>query len=296
MEIKLIQDLEEAKKMWQLLSPQESIYDLWDLRFCFYQYDKRPLYFYVAYEKGEAVALLPLQYIEEKNFLEFFAENFTESNRPFVKAGYEYLIPELFAAPKLPLKIFDLLGVDSFIKQLPLEDYVYFFDVSDCKNFNDYLLKAFPSGKKRYNFNRLFNILERNHRVEVIYDDFSDLDLLMDLNVKNFGDDSYLRPGVERQPFYDLLKLPWEWKMVTIVVDGRKLASSLSVIYNNVYFYLIVGLDISEVPDVFKYLTKVNLELAINSQLKIFNCALGDCGWKQNWHLEREPQYQYERK
>ncbi len=295
-EIKLIQDLEKAKEIWNQLSKNETLYDRWDVRYCFYKNAPAPLYFYVAYDGVEPVALLPLQYSPKGNYLEFLAESFIEGNHPFFKSGYEYLLPELFKIDwPHPVQIFDLDGIDEFTSALPLEDYVYYTDVSKFKNFDDYLLHAFPNGRKRYNFKRLFTILEKEHVLEIIRDDFSGLEALMDLNVKNFGDESYLNTKVERQAFFDLLQLPLDWKMMALAVDGHKLAYSLSVIYNQVYYYLIVGSDISEVKDAFKYLTKANMELAINSGAKIFDCSLGDCNWKQYWHLDKKPQYKFEK-
>jgi hypothetical protein len=43
--------------------------------------------------------------------------------------------------------------------------------------------------------------------------------------------------------------------------------------------------------EVFKHMTKVNMEIALENKLKIFDCSLGDCNWKQYWHLDKRPQY-----
>jgi hypothetical protein len=293
-EIKVVHDLETAKSLWNKLSPKEFIYDLWDFRHCFYQNDPQPLHFYAAYDAGRPVALLPLQYNQELSCLEFFAENFVENNRPFFVAGYEYLLPQLFNQDfNRTVKIYDLEGVDEFIRTLPLEDYVYFIDLSGFNDFNDYLLKVFSDRKKRAKFKRLATLLEEEHEVKTIINDFNDLKLIIDLNVKQFGEESYLKTAKERQPFYDLLQLPLEWRAVTIMVDGIKLAGSLSVIYRGTYFYMIAGADTSRVPDVFKYLTKANLELALAEKAKIFNASLGDCNWKSHWHMTKQPQYKF---
>ena len=294
MEIKVVNDLATAKFLWNKLSPNENIYDLWDFRYCFYKHDPQPLHFYVSYDDGQPVALLPLQYNQEMACLEFFAENFMENNRPFFKAGYEYLLPQLFNYDfGRSVKIYDLEGIDEFTRALPLEDYVYFADISSFNSFGDYLLKTFSDRKKRAKFKRLSTLLEKEHEVKTILNDFDDLKLILDLNAKHFGAESYLKTEKERQPFYDLLKLPLDWRAVTIMVDGVKLAGSLSVIYRGTYFYMIAGVNISDVPDVFKYLTKANLELALAEKAKIFNCSLGDCNWKSHWHLDKQPQYKF---
>ena len=290
----VISDLEEAEKVWRALSPNEMIYDLWDFRYAFYKVYSYPLYFYTVYDNDEPVALLPLQFNKDWNGLEFIAEELAYDNHPFIKKGYEYLIPELFNEVTMRTKIFDIAGIDEFTKGLPLEENsVYFYNIELYNNFDDYLLNAFPNGRKRYNFNRLLLNLERDHDVKVIYDDYSDLELLMDFNTKYFGDESYLRTKEERQPFFDLIKLAYNWKMITIEIDGKKLACSLSLTYKDTYYYLIVGSDITEVPDAFKYLTKINLAEAIKNKVKIFNCALGRGGWKEYWHLNKYPQYEF---
>jgi len=295
-EIKLIQELDQARDVWNKLTPSETIYDLWDFRYCFYKNVPDPLYFYVIYENNEQVALLPLQYNEKKNYLEFLAEYFIEGNRPFFKPGYEYLLTDLFNIDfPHPVKIYDLEPVADFISNMPLEDYVYFYDLNGINNFNDYLLKAFPNGRKRYNFKRLFQLLERDHEVEVIYDDFSNLSKLIELNIRNFENESYLKTKIEQQVFFDLLKLPLDWRMISIKIDDNLLAHSLSVYYKETYYYLIVGSDISEVAEVFKYLTKANMELAIKLGAKIFDCSLGDCNWKKYWHLTKKPQHKFEK-
>lgn len=289
--IEVIKDLGMAKDIWNLLSPQENIYDLWDFRYCFYTSDPQPLYFLVAKDDGRPVALLPLQYNQGLKCYEFFAENFMENNRPFFAPGFEYLLPELFNQKfDKTVKIFDLDGGDEFTEALPLEDYIYYIDIANFKNFNDYLLKAFATGRKRSHFKKMLS--PSDHEIKVILNDFDDLQLVMDLNVKRFGEESYLRTKIERQPFYDLLKLPLDWQLTTIIIDGIKRAGSLSVIYRGTYYYLVGGWDLS-IPNILKYLTKANLEIAINNKLKIFNCSLGDCSWKSFWHMDKLPQYNF---
>lgn len=293
-EIKLVSDLKTAEDLWNKLSPKNNIYDLWNFRYCFYQSDPQPLYFYTAYDDDQPVALLPLQYNQELACLEFFAENFTENNQPFFASGYEYLSQRLFEQDfGKTIKAYDLDGIDEFTCALPLEDHVYFINLAGLGSFDDYLLKAFSDRKKRAKFRRIATLLEEKHEIKTIINDFDDLKLIMDLNVKSFGAESYLNIGKERQPFFDLIKLPLDWRSITVVVDGVKLAGSLSVLYRDTYFYMIAGADMSTIPDVFKYLTKANLELAIASGAKIFNCSLGDCNWKSHWHMDKQPQYKF---
>jgi len=295
-EIKIINDLEKAKEVWEKLTPQELFYDVWDVRYCFYKLSVCPLYFYTAYDGDEPVALLPLQYNEKKNYLEFLAEELIEDNRPFFKKGYEYLIKDFLAIDfPHPLKIFDLMGEEEIITSLPLEDYVYFIKLEGLKDFNDYLTRDFTNRHRRHSFKSIFKNFEKNHKVEIVYDNFNDLNTLFELNVLSFEKESYLKTEIERQGFLDLVKLPLNWKMITVIVDGVKLAVSLSVVYNGAYLFLISGADVSTIKEAYKYLTKINLELAIKEKAKIFNLSLGDCNWKLHWHPDKSPRYKLEK-
>ena len=66
---------------------------------------KFPLHFIVGYDGAKPVGLLPLQlntgkgptpdsYGFKKNFLEFFGGDDMDSNKVFVKEGYEFTVPQ----------------------------------------------------------------------------------------------------------------------------------------------------------------------------------------------------------
>ena len=109
--ITVVKDLPEAERLWQLLSPQTTIYDSWEFRYCFYKYFNFELFFYVAYDDATPVALLPLQYNSDTGWLEFFGgDNYMEDNRVFVKPGYESIIPKIYASVDRPAKLEFIIG------------------------------------------------------------------------------------------------------------------------------------------------------------------------------------------
>lgn len=290
-EIKVISELAEAKKLWNLLSPQESIYDLWDFRFAYYQADLAPLKFQAAYEDGRAVALLPLQFSREYNCLEFFAEEFVEDNRLFFLPGYEKVIPDLYDNIKEKVKIYDLAGGDPYTEKMPLEDYVYYLDLKNINSLEDYL--KILSAKKRRNFSRDFRILEAQGDIRIVYNRFSDFDNLFSLNHNRFGEESYLKEEKIKKVHRNLLKLPYDWQMISLEVNGELAAVSLAVVYRETYYYLNSGADFLKFPESGNYLNRLNLERALNLKAKIFNIGLGDCGWKKRWGFSTIPQYKY---
>lgn len=293
-EIKVISDLEEAKRLWNELSPKESIYDLWDFRYCFYKYNPWPLCFYAAFADEQAVALLPLQNNNSWGGLEFFTEDPCEENRPFIRPGYEKIIPDLYQAIIGPAKCHDISGDDDFTVKLPLEDYKYVLPLTGFKNFADFL-RTRLSGKRQRSLIKELADLEKN-KIEVTISNAArrpdDLELLFTLNTANFAGESYLKE-VERAPWRDLLKLPFDWRLATVAVNGAKQAVSLSVLYNNYWYYLITGVNFQNFQGLGKYLAKINIEAALAAGVDIFDAGLGSCGWKDLWHFDKIPQYEF---
>lgn len=290
-EIKVSSDLAEAKKLWNLLSPQETIYDLWDFRFAYYQADQAPLNFQAAYDGDKLVALLPLQFSREYNCWEFFAEEFVEDNRLFFLLGYEKLVSKLYDNVAGAIKVYDISGEDDFTRQLPLEDYVYYQDLKDIKSLEDYLKTL--SAKKRRNFSRDFRVLEAQGDINIVYNRFEDFDKLFALNHNRFGEESYLKEEKIKKVHRDLLKLPYDWQMISLEIGGELAAVSLAVLYNKVYYYLNSGADFLKFRESGNYLNRLNLEKALEFKAKIFNVGLGDCGWKKRWSFATIPQYKF---
>ncbi len=296
--IKEIRDLKTAEALWKALSPRETIFDEWDFRYCFYKYEPLKLCFLAAYEKNnneetedKLVGLLPLQKHPRYGF-EFFAEDPSEESRPFIKLGYDYIIADLYAAIPGPAKCYDISGEDEFTVKLPLEDYSYILPLRGFNNFDDFL-KARLSSKKSQNMRAEFRKVEVV-KPEIIYNNFEDLDEIFKLSTAKFSD-SYLQSEAERKPWKDLLSLSYNWQIVSLKVAGKIVAASLSVLFNGTYFYLINGTDKNSVPNLGKYLNKVNVERAIELKAEYWNAGLGDCNWKAAWHLDKIPQYLFEK-
>lgn len=290
-EIREISDLKEAEASWRSLSPRRTIFDEWDFRYCFYKYDPLPLHFFVAYEGGSLVGLMPLQKHPEHGF-EFFAEEPSEESRPFVKPGYEHIIPQLYAAIPGPAKCYDISGDDSFTMSLPLEDYKYVLPLAKIEDWEGYL-KARLSVKKQRNLRAEMRKIEALEP-EMTNDDRRSIEDVFALNCASFSD-SYLQPGEERQGWADLLLLPYDWRLTAVKVGGSVVAASLSVVYNGTYFYLINGADNRRVPNIGKYLNRLNLERAISLGAEYWDAGLGDCNWKEAWHMDKVPQYLFKK-
>jgi CelD/BcsL family acetyltransferase involved in cellulose biosynthesis len=291
MKIICIHDIEEAKKVWEQLSPKKHIYDDWGFRFCFYKYFNYEIYFYVGIENGEPVGLLPLQYNSEKGYLEFFGGSYMDSNQIYIKEKNDKIIPDFYKALDRPAKLIDVIGEDSFTTDLPLEDYNYMLPLNGIQTVEQLIEQRF-SKRSKDTLKRKMKMLEHEN-ITILKDQYEDLDLLIDLNIKRFGDDSAFCYPFRRETFHDLLKLPFQFKIQTFVINEEKQAVSLSIFYKGIYYYLYSGVNLEKTKNLGNYVIKETIKEAISLDAICFDAGLGDCGWKERWHLDKTPQYIY---
>lgn len=289
--IREVNDLKEAEKLWRALSPKKTIFDEWDFRYCFYKYAPLPLKFLAAYLNDELVGLMPLQ-IHPKHGFEFFAEDPCEENKPFVKAAYEKIIPDLYKAITGPGKAYDITGDDEFTTKFDLEDYKYILPLKNLNSFNDFLEAKLDPKRRRSLAKEIEKVEAYGIEIEIVRPDdyLKTLELLFSFNTGNFKEESYLLEN-DRAPWRDLISLDYKWRLIALKIKDKIQAVSLSVLYNNEWHYLITGANFKDFSGLGKLLVKVNIEEAISQSAEIFDAGLGDCGWKHLWHFDKIPQY-----
>jgi len=295
LKISRIDNIEKAKKVWQELSPNEIIYDLWGVRYCFYKYFKHPLFFYVGRIGEENIGLLPLQFNAEKGHIDFIGGGYMEDNRIFIKPRYEKYIPKFYKAIEQEAGLDDIIGEDEFTKNLDILEYKYITDLSGLKNTNDYFFREF-SPKSCAKMKKLLCRIERLYQPKILENNFEDIDKLFELNIKSFGDDSVFSTPYRKDIFRDLLKLDLDFQVLTITINGRKEAVSLALKYKNIYTYINSGANKKDFPSLGTYLTAKNFEKAISLGAKCFDAGAEDLGWKEKWHLKKIPQRVFNKK
>ncbi|MFA6436869.1 MAG: GNAT family N-acetyltransferase [Candidatus Paceibacterota bacterium] len=289
LKISRIDKIEEAKKVWQELSPNEIMYDLWDVRYCFYKYFQHPLFFYVGRIGQENIGLLPLQFNAEKGYLDFIGGGYMEDNRIFIKSGYEKYIPKFYEAIEQEAGLDDIIGEDDFTKKFDILEYKYVADLSGLKNTNDYLSREF-SQKSCAKMKKLLRRIERLYQPKILENNFEDVDQLFELNIRSFGDDSVFSTPHRKEIFRDLLKLDLSFQVLTIIINGKKEAVSLALKYKDIYTYINSGANKKDFPSLGTYLTAKNFEKAISLGTKYLDAGVEDLGWKERWHLKKIPQ------
>lgn len=293
LKIEVINNIEEAKNIWNRLSPNNVICDDWNYRYCFYKYYNYPLHFFIGLDKEKIVGLFPLQFNEDKKYLEFFGGGFMRDNRVFIKPGYEEHIPRFYNCISIPAKMKSIIGNDLFTKSLELYKHKYIANFSDVKSPDDYLVKKFSKGS-RYKVRKKIKLIELMD-TKIIENNYKDIDLLIEINRKNFGEKSSFNKLCHLKAFRDLLKLNLDIYMLSFVINGKKEAVSFSIKYKDVYNYIQAGTNKSDIPNLGTYNIYKNFEKAIEIGSKYLDAGLGDLGWKERWHLGKTPQYAFTR-
>jgi len=295
-EIRVVTDLKQAASLWQEISPRRVVFDDWNFRYGFFKLEPYPLCFRAAYEvsgdQKELVGLMPLVDYPEYGH-GFIAEEPCEENRVFVKPGYDFVIKELYESlnKKEKTQFYDISGEDAYTKSLTLEDYKYVLPLAGFDSFSDFMSTRL-SPKRRHSLEKELQAVTDLKPV-VVANDFADLDKLFELNVGSFVGESYLIKEEERRPWRDLIKEPFNWQLTSLRINSKTVAVSLAVLYNGYWHYLITGVDFKTYPGLGKYLNMINIEKAIAAGANYFDAGLGDCGWKNLWHFDQIPQYEY---
>ena len=113
----------------------------------------------------------------------------------------------------------------------------------------------------------------------------------MNLNRKAFGKNSSFSKPYRNEIFHDLLKLDFDFCLLSFVINGKKEAVSFSLKYKDTYIYINSGTNRKDMPNISSYIIFKQIEKAIEMGTKSLDARRGDSGWKEIWHFEKFPQY-----
>lgn len=298
--LRIITDTTEAEQIWKTLSPNEGIYDTWEFRFCFHKYYQYKLHFIVGFNGSEPVGVLPLQYNSDKNCYEFFGTYFMETNRVFVKPGYESTVPQYYDQIPTPANLESISAQDEFTNNFPIQDYKYVLQLAKYKDFEDYVAQAFSS-KSRSGLHKKIRAIEAMGQLTWEENNFADIELLFKFNIESF-DDKFAEKGGRRSSFLyqyrqeiyrDFLTLPFDPYVLTLKINGAIQAVSLTLRYKGQYVFLNTGANLRDIPNLGTYMYYQNIKRAFEQKMSAFDAGTESYGWKERFHLEPTPQHHY---
>lgn len=286
--VRIIDDIKEAQRAWEALSPKQTVFDDWNFRYPFFISSAKTPCFWAAYEQDTLVGLLPLQRTDSGAH-EFFGGRFMYNNRVWTKSANKTACETLWREVTPPAMVWGLA------EQVPAHtsetEYQYSMDLTDAHDFEDYLVKHLNS-KYRSNLKRKIK-LAQEYQVTVRASEPADLEALIKWNLKNFGEASTFHKPLRQQIFRNLLTARFTVRLLGFLVDGEPVGASLSIFYGNTYTYINSGSDRERFPHLSTLITHANVTDALAFGAKTFDAGLDDLGWKESWGMAKTPQYSF---
>lgn len=294
MQIEHISDLDTAHSIWNDLSYNKTLFDNWDFRFVFYKYFNYPLDF-ITYrsDQGELLGLLPLQFNSDNNYYEFFGGSWMEDNKPYVKDGNSEIIPQLFGGIKGPAHLIGINSDDGLSKSFPLDDYKYQLDLSNYSSYLDYITDKFNK-KSQQTYRRKFRKIEELDP-QILLNRNEDIEKLIEYNIQTFQDDSSFHSPFRKEIYRDLLNLPQNKYLISIMINNKIEAVCLNIEYNNIFYYLNAGANNLDIPNLGSFIIMQAIDLAIKNKCNIFDALMFSYNWKERWHFNKLPFTKYDK-
>jgi hypothetical protein len=290
---KIISDLTTAQYWWSFFSTDQSIFDTWEFRYCFYKYFNYELYFYVGYLQDEPIGLLPLQFNSEKGYLEFFGGSAQENNRVFIKPGFEQYQAEFYNQIDQKAVLQYISGEDNFTKSFTLLEYKYILSLKDLKDGMDYVEKHFEGKKRREILRRYKKMSELP--VEIVINNFSDIELLLQWNIQHFKEESIFNWDYRKEILRDTMNCSFMKNVLTFLINGEKQGVSLVYMYRGCYVGYNSAMNPAAPADLSTYMKIKKIDQAIALGATVYDALAADCGWKEQWGFSKIPQYKFEK-
>ena len=294
---RIVTDIDEAGDIWKKAIGDRFVSDLWDVRMAFHENFQRPLHFVVVENSRGIAGFLPLTYIEEKESYGYFpgetweGKTWLEQNR--IVARNKSVFRMLMSRCPSPHHLRYLLPTDSEPPSRGIVDEVgYFFlppsfDYSMEKYFEQFSHKSAKRIRKEV-------AAFEQQGVEFRYDELSDFDHLVGLNLSRFGENSYFHDERFRKSFESLLNLLRDrgWlRLTTVIIAGEIAAVDMGSMYRGTYTLLAGGTN-GHHPGVAKLINLHHMERACRERVDRVDFLCGNFSWKEMFHLTPRPLYQ----
>ncbi len=294
--LRVVTAIDECRDIWERVIPREFITDLWEVRACFHHHYKRRPKFIVAEDGRGICGMLPLSWITESECYGYFpgetwsGRTWLEQNRIFFRSHDVLKAMLSFSSSSCHLRYLSPLSGPTRIT--PVEDEIgYLFFPREYS----YDLENYYSEFSRKSIKQLLRSVARieDLGVSVVYDDSSDFDLMVHMNLSRFEHTSYFHDKRFKESFRslaDYLSGNGWLRFTKIIVDSVPAAVDMGCVYNGVYTLLAGGTN-SDFPGVAKLINLHHLERACRERLDCVDFMCGDFTWKKLFHLAQRPLY-----
>ncbi|MBN1277114.1 MAG: GNAT family N-acetyltransferase [Deltaproteobacteria bacterium] len=298
--IRICDDIEECRFLWEHFWPAECIFDLWPVRYCFAEpYGRRPC-FIIAEQNGILQGILALSWIEEDQYYGQFpgetcnGKTWLEQNR--IPAKNPHVTGELLSAVPGPVHVRYLSDI-SFPEYsdngwFDIDETGYLFLPGDYNYSLENYFQQF-SGKTRKKLRHELSRLEKPG-VEYRHDSLRDVEDLYRLNLHSFGEQSYFSSSRFLRSFENLvswLNAKGMLRVTTALIGGKTAAVDIGAVLGLSYVVLAGGTH-PDFPGVAKLINFHHMEWACQQHFESVDFLCGDFGWKERFHLTPRPLYE----
>ncbi|HAZ28997.1 MAG TPA: hypothetical protein DCY48_04470 [Candidatus Magasanikbacteria bacterium] len=292
-DLRIAQSKETCETLWKQFSPKRIVYDDWDFRHCFFEQNNCDYFFIVGEENGVPFGVLPLERNKKTGLVDFFGGPFMEGNRVFADPRFASHIPDFYARVPAPFALTSIEGdIPPGADHTPYV-YRYFLDIHDMTGYMDYLDRFFKA-KTRNRLKRIVRDMEALHPV-LVENRLADIDPLIAFNKEAIGEESIFHTPSNVAIFHNLMREPFTPSFMSLDIDGAVQSVSFSMVYEDTYELVLFGSNKKGIPNIGNYLILLNIQKAIEIGAKIFYAGRHDCNWKERWHLQKIPFYQWEK-
>ena len=296
--IRICDDLEQCKLLWQGAVCDDSIFQHWEVRNCFQDAFRRTPCF-IVYEDADGLSgLLPLSRVDETGTLMFFpgetwhGKTWLEQNRIVASSPdvFQALVEAIPTAAHL--RYLEGECVPLSFTEASVDEVEYRF----LPPQHGFSFQAYLSGIPRKTLKRLErepNIL-RERGVTFRYNVRRDIEKLLRMNLEAFGEDSYFHDERFLRGFERLiaeLDRRGSLRVTTVLVADAIAAIDVGAVWNNTYSLLAGGTN-RDFPGVAKLINFHHMEVACRQRYDSVDFLCGDFGWKRRFRLVGRPLYQ----
>jgi len=302
LKVSICRDLDKCRELWERLWPQECLFDLWAVRYCFAKYYAHLPEFYIAEKDSKIVGMLPLSWIEETQRYSFFpgelwqGKTWLEQNKivSFIPAAAKALLEHVSRPIHLRYLLSGYLSGLSPVNgenECVLDETGYLFIPARYDYVFDRYMEEF-STRSRKKLIRELNPIEARG-ISYRFDHFPDMEKLFEMNLCSFKEYSYFYDRRFLRSFEALavwLKARRMLRITTLLLGEEAVAVDMGAVWNSQYTVLAGGTN-PEFPGVAKIINFQHLKQACIEKFALVDFLCGDFGWKNLFHLQPRPLY-----
>ena len=292
MELKVYRNVNDCARLWNHFTPHQHMFDSWDYRACFYDRQEAKPHFIVGRDKRKIVGVIPLAYSRKDDDYSYFGGWFPERNSFFFS---------------------DKSKLGQLLQECPDKTLIEGIDPGEAKYYNfseDQYTYFIDLAKYGYNFEKYFSSFDRKKqknvkrdlknlpKYKVYYNRTRDFKRLVQLNIKQFEDDSvykreWMKNGVKKMILAAQKKRMLQ--MISVEVNGKVEAVDVGFKYKNWYHVVTGAANNQKIPNIGKLMVVLDIQNAIAKKVRYVDFLSSYDHWKKQWGFDSQMLFKFQK-